>query len=104
MLIIAGHLVVSPTERDDYVRECAATVMAARQAAGCLDFSITADSVDPARIRIYERWEGEEQLLAFRGSRRRLRRRSVTVGQISAAWMARDGDGLDRRTVGPCQV
>jgi quinol monooxygenase YgiN len=68
MLIIAGHLVVSPTERDDYVRECAATVMAARQAAGCLDFSITADSVDPARIRIYERWEGEEQLLAFRGS------------------------------------
>jgi hypothetical protein len=24
--------------------------------------------VDPARIRVYERWENEEQLLAFRGS------------------------------------
>jgi quinol monooxygenase YgiN len=60
--------VVSPTERDIYVSECVATVNAARQAPGCLDFSITADSVDPARIRIYERWEGEEQLLAFRGS------------------------------------
>jgi quinol monooxygenase YgiN len=68
MLIIAGHLVVSPTERDIYVRECVATVDAARQAPGCLDFAITADSVDPARIRVYERWEGEAQLLAFRGS------------------------------------
>jgi hypothetical protein len=24
--------------------------------------------VDPARIRVYERWDSEEQLLAFRGS------------------------------------
>jgi quinol monooxygenase YgiN len=43
-------------------------VEAARAAPGCLDFSITADSVDPARIRIFERWESEQELLAFRGS------------------------------------
>ncbi|HXH58603.1 hypothetical protein [Iamia sp.] len=24
--------------------------------------------MDPARIRIYERWDGEEDLLAFRGA------------------------------------
>lgn len=66
-LIIAGHLVVEPADRDAYVAECAPIVEAARTAAGCLDFSITADSVDPARIRIYERWESEDQLLAFRG-------------------------------------
>lgn len=68
MLIIAGHLVVEPTGRDAYVAECAPIVEAVRAAAGCLDFSITADSVDPARVRIYERWESEDQLLAFRGS------------------------------------
>lgn len=68
MLIIAGHLVVAPTERDAYVDECVATVVAARAAPGCLDFSITADTADPARIRVYERWEGEDQLFAFRGS------------------------------------
>lgn len=68
MLIIAGHLVVSPAQRDSYVSECVATVGAARAAPGCLDFSITADSTDPARICIYERWESEEPLLAFRGS------------------------------------
>jgi quinol monooxygenase YgiN len=68
MLIIAGHLVVGPNERDAYVAECVTTVNAAREAPGCLDFSITADSVDPTRIRVYERWENEQQLLAFRGS------------------------------------
>lgn len=68
MLIIAGHLVVRPTARDGYVADCAEVVEAARAAPGCLDFSITADSTDPERIRIYERWEDEAQLLAFRGS------------------------------------
>jgi quinol monooxygenase YgiN len=68
VLIIAGHLVVSPTERDGYVAECVTVVEAALAAPGCLDFSITADSVDPSRIRVFERWENEEQLLEFRGS------------------------------------
>lgn len=68
MLIIAGHLVVEPADRDAYVAECAPVVKAARIAAGCLDFSITADSVDVSRISIYELWESEDQLLAFRGS------------------------------------
>ena len=68
MLIIAGHLVVSPAERDEYVAGCIAVVNAAQAAPGCLDFSITADSVDADRIRIYERWETEAHLLAFRGS------------------------------------
>jgi quinol monooxygenase YgiN len=68
MLIIAGYLVVDPNERDAYVEECVPVVAAARRAPGCLDFSITADSVDPARIRVFERWADEAQLLAFRGS------------------------------------
>lgn len=40
----------------------------AREAPGCLDFAITADTVDPARIHIFERWASEDELLAFRGS------------------------------------
>ena len=68
MLIIAGHLVVDRIDRDSYVAECAKAIEAARVAPGCLDFSITADSIDPARIRIFERWDNIEDLLAFRGS------------------------------------
>lgn len=56
------------TERDAYVAECVEIVEEARAAPGCLDFAITADSVDPARIQIFERWEDEEAMLAFRGS------------------------------------
>lgn len=67
MLIIAGHLTVSPSDRNTYVTDCAAVVEAARAAPGCLDFSITADSLDPSQIRIFERWEDEAQLLSFRG-------------------------------------
>lgn len=68
VLIIAGHLVVDPTDRDEYVASCASIVAAARETDGCLDFSITADTSDAAGVRIYERWESEERLLRFRGS------------------------------------
>jgi quinol monooxygenase YgiN len=68
MLIIAGHLVLDANGRDAYVAECVEVVQAARRAPGCLDFSITVDSVDPTRVRIYERWDDEALLLAFRGA------------------------------------
>jgi quinol monooxygenase YgiN len=68
MLIVAGHLVVNPTERDAYVADCVSVVEAARSALGCLDFSVTPDTVDTSRICIYERWENEGQLLVFRGA------------------------------------
>jgi quinol monooxygenase YgiN len=68
MLIIAGWLRVDPGARADYLEGCAAVVTQARTAPGCLDFALTADLLDPARINVYERWESDEQLLAFRGS------------------------------------
>jgi quinol monooxygenase YgiN len=68
MLIIAGHLTVDPADRDRFVAECAQVVRLARPAPGCPDFAITADTVDPDRVRVYERWADAEHLMAFRGS------------------------------------
>jgi quinol monooxygenase YgiN len=68
MLIVAGHLVVDPTDRDRYVADCAPAVAAARQASGCLDFAVSADPVDPGRVNVFERWSSSELLDAFRGS------------------------------------
>ena len=68
MLIIAGELRVDPADRDAYVTDCVAVVEAARRAPGCLDFAITADSAEPDRVHVYERWESDRELLAFRGS------------------------------------
>ncbi len=68
VLIIAGRLHVHPENRDRYLAECVEVVTAARSAPGCLDFALTADTVDPSRIEVYERWDSDETLHAFRGS------------------------------------
>jgi quinol monooxygenase YgiN len=68
VVIVAGHLVVEASERDSYLAGCVKVVELARAAPGCLDFSIAADLVEPGRINVYERWESQEAVEAFRGS------------------------------------
>ncbi len=68
MVIVAGHLVVEPAQRARYLASCKDVVEQARGTTGCLEFSITADLLDPARIVILERWESQETVEKFRGS------------------------------------
>ena len=68
MVIVAGHVLVEPGARERYLESCVAVVEAARQAPGCLDMSISADLVDPGRVNIYERWERQADVDAFRQS------------------------------------
>lgn len=68
MVIVAGHIVVDPQQRESYLADCVNVVEQARRAPGCLDFSITADLVDSGRIVIFERWESQGAVEAFRGS------------------------------------
>src|SRR3954470_10682685 len=67
MVIVAGHLVVEPDQRQAYLESCREVVEQARRTEGCLDFAISADLFDPARINILERWESQEAVEAFRG-------------------------------------
>jgi len=66
VLIIAGHYFVGAAQRDAYVEAFRGLVERARAAPGCLDVAITADSVEAGRVNMYERWEDEETLAAFR--------------------------------------
>jgi quinol monooxygenase YgiN len=68
MVIVAGHLVVDPAQRESYLADCVSVVEQARRAPGCLDFAITADLIDPGRIDVFERWESQAAVEAFRGS------------------------------------
>lgn len=68
MVIVAGHLVVRPEERESYLADCVRIVEQARSAPGCLDFAVTADLLDAGRINIFERWESQAAVEAFRGS------------------------------------
>ena len=79
MVIVAGHITVEPQERESYVAGCVSVVDQARGAAGCLDFAITADLVDPGRVNIFERWESQAAVDAFRRSGPRRRRRPAML-------------------------
>jgi quinol monooxygenase YgiN len=68
MVIVAGHIIVKPDRRERYLAGCVSVVEQARRAPGCLDFSITADLIDPGRVNIFERWETQEAVATFRGS------------------------------------
>ncbi|MEU7917437.1 putative quinol monooxygenase [Micromonospora zamorensis] len=68
MLIIAGSLQVEPAAREAYLSGCEQVIAQARATAGCLDFLLAADPLQPGRIHVYERWESAEQLAAFRGN------------------------------------
>lgn len=68
MVIVAGHLIVDPEQRESYLAGCVSVVEQGRQAAGCLDFNIAADLVVPGRINVFERWESQADVQAFRGS------------------------------------
>jgi quinol monooxygenase YgiN len=68
MLIVAGHLVVEPPQLASYLAECKLVVQQARRTPGCLDFAISADLADPGRINVFERWESQAAVDAFRGS------------------------------------
>lgn len=68
MLIVAGHLVLDPEDRDAHVVASAGAVRLAREAPGCLDFAVSADPVDPTRVNVFERWARTEDLDAFRAT------------------------------------
>jgi quinol monooxygenase YgiN len=68
MVIVAGHVTVEPQQRESYLAGCVIIVERAREAASCLDVAITADLVDPGRVNLYERWDSQAALEAFRRS------------------------------------
>ncbi|HET7665194.1 MAG TPA: antibiotic biosynthesis monooxygenase family protein [Mycobacterium sp.] len=68
MVIVAGHVVVNPESREDYLKGCIEVVRQARRAPGCLDYALSADVLEPGRVNIFERWESSAAVEAFRGS------------------------------------
>ena len=68
MVIVAGHIVVDPQERESYLAGCVNVVEQARRARGCLDFTVSADLLDAGRVNIFERWESQADVEAFRGA------------------------------------
>lgn len=66
MIIIAGYSLTDADQRDAAVAAFAGLVEQARKQDGCLDFSISADAVDPERSNLFELWRDQQALDAWR--------------------------------------
>ena len=70
MVIIAGYTLVDEGQRDANVQAFSKLVKRARAYEGCIDFSITADTVDERRANLLEIWTSAEALDAWRAKAR----------------------------------
>jgi quinol monooxygenase YgiN len=66
MIIVSGRIHVAPGRRDNFVASSRVAMVAARKAPGCRDFVVAADPLDPDRVNVYEEWETDSELDAFR--------------------------------------
>jgi quinol monooxygenase YgiN len=89
MVIVAGHITVDPEQRESHLAGSMRVVEKARQADGCLDFAMSADLLDPGRLNLFERWESQEALKAWRRRAPRSKQRaamlSVSVAEYDIA-------------------
>jgi quinol monooxygenase YgiN len=67
MVIVSGRIFVETGRRDDFVSASLEAVALARRTEGCLDFVVAPDPLDADRVNVYEEWESEGALTAFRG-------------------------------------
>lgn len=66
MLMIAGKLYMALEKRDRWVEAHDEVIKRARSAPGCLGLSVSADPGEEGRVYLFELWESEEHLEAWR--------------------------------------
>jgi quinol monooxygenase YgiN len=68
VIIVSGRIYVEPPDRDAFLARSLGAVAEARRAPGCIDFVVAADLLETDRVNVYEQWESESELEAFRGA------------------------------------
>jgi quinol monooxygenase YgiN len=62
MLIVAGTFTVDPERRADFLESRLAAIDTSRGEQGCLQYTMSADAVDPAVVRLFEVWSSRADL------------------------------------------
>ncbi len=66
MIIVSGRITLRPGGRDEFLARSREAMQQARRTPGCGDFVVAADPLEPDRVNVYEEWESEQALHAFR--------------------------------------
>ena len=62
MVIVSGAFVVEPARREEFLAGRVEGMRASRAEPGCLEYTLSADPVDPNRVVLFERWASQEAL------------------------------------------
>ncbi len=66
MIIVSGWLRLKPGARDAFIQSSMEAMALARQRPGCRGFVVAADPLEADLVNVYECWDSEDDLLAFR--------------------------------------
>ena len=62
MIIVGGTFEVEPGERERFLAGRHDLMRKSRAEAGCLEYTFSADPLDPGRVVLFERWSDQEAL------------------------------------------
>jgi quinol monooxygenase YgiN len=62
VIIVAGHFIVDPDQREQFLYSRADMMRTSRSEAGCITYAFSPDPLDPGRVLLFERWETKAAL------------------------------------------
>ena len=62
MIVIAGHFVLDPAQREQAIAAAREMMSETRKEPGCISYTFSADLDEPGRFRIFEEWASAEAL------------------------------------------
>lgn len=62
MVIVAGIFEVDPEQREAFLAGRIDRMRTSRAEPGCLEYTFSADPLDPGRVLLFERWARQEDL------------------------------------------
>ncbi len=99
MVIVGGSFEVEPDQREEFLVGRREAIRAARAEAGCLEYAVTADPIEPDRVVLYERWADQAALDAHLAGARQTPPAPGGVSPKSATVIVYDISG-ERKLVG----
>jgi quinol monooxygenase YgiN len=66
MIIVAGWLRFDPGDRERFLDDRKRKILLTREEPGCIEYTLSADSIEPNLVRVFECWESRGELEARR--------------------------------------
>jgi quinol monooxygenase YgiN len=62
VIIVAGWVDVRPDERSRFLSERREKILETRARPGCITYTLSADAIEPGRVRFFECWEDQTSM------------------------------------------